>query len=206
MYKDFPKIHSPFIRKTIDGAYIVTPEIDEDYKWVFEDDNVLAVDKIDGTNVCIEVVNGIIGRIFNRMNEKHIFKLTNSTKWEGACMEGISKAIQRGWLKDKEGFIYGELIGEIINSNRHKIQGHLFVPFDYLKRSCFWKSYIQNKYPKTFDSISEWFKEIPSLFNQRLGLPDIKAEGIVFYHPDGRKAKLRRDMFSWYNGDKHKQS
>ena len=36
-------------------------------------------------------------------------------------------------------------------------------------------------------------------------LEDIKAEGLVFYHPDGKRmAKLRRDMFDWYKGDRHK--
>ena len=31
-------------------------------------------------------------------------------------------------------------------------------------------------------------------------------EGIVFTHPDGRMAKLRKDMFKWYfqkNNEKH---
>ena len=29
------------------------------------------------------------------------------------------------------------------------------------------------------------------------------VEGIVFTHPDGRMAKLRRDMFDWYEGRRH---
>jgi hypothetical protein len=48
---DFPKLHSPFVRKMIDDRYLATPEIDPEYAWVFQDAGVRAVDKIDGTNV-----------------------------------------------------------------------------------------------------------------------------------------------------------
>ena len=200
--RDFPKICSPFLRKTINNNYVVTPKIDKNYSWVFKD-GVRAVDKLNGTNICIRIKKGNISRIFNRTTEKFIFNVSQ-TRWEGAAMEGIAKAIQRGWLAGKEGDYYGELIGEIFNSNPHKIQGHLFVPFDYLRSKCYWRSWSKNQYPKDFETISEWFKELPSLFNQRLKLPEIKAEGLVFYHHDGRQAKLRRDMFDWFKGDKHK--
>ena len=29
------------------------------------------------------------------------------------------------------------------------------------------------------------------------------CEGVVFTHPDGRMAKLRKDMFPWYTGKRH---
>lgn len=199
--KDFPKLQSPFIRQTINKNYIVTPDIDPDYQWVFED-GVRAVTKINGTNVCIRIKDGKIQRVFNRTTEKFIFSVTQ-TKWEGACMEGLAKAIQREWLKLEDGDYYGELIGEIFNGNPHKIQGHLFVPFNYLQSKCHWRSWQKNLYPKDFETISEWFKELPCLFNQRLKFPDIEAEGLVFYHHDGRMAKLRRDMFSWHSGERH---
>lgn len=202
--KDMPKLQSPFVRETIDGEYIVTNLINEGYDWVFEESPVFAVDKLDGTNVCIRIENGAITRFFNRDTEKFPFKITGITSWEGALMEGVSKAIQRGWLKDfKDGDYYGELIGEKINSNYHKLNGHLWVPFDYLKKKCFWKSFTQNKYPKTFESLSEWFKDLPSLFNERMGLPPIQSEGLVFYRQNGEMAKLRRDMFHWYKGKRH---
>ncbi len=203
-YKNFPKIESPFIREHIKGKYIVTPKINLDYQWVFSDKKVIASDKLDGTNIAIYIEKSNIIRVFNRETEKFIFNI-KQTKWEGAAMEGIANAIQRGWVKNfNDGYHYGELIGETINANRHKIKGHLFVPFSYLKKKCQWYSWITNKYPKDFNTISEWFKEIPSLFNQRIKLPDILAEGLVFYHPDGRMAKIRRDMFDWYSGKLHK--
>ena len=201
--KDFPKLRSPFIRQTINNNYIVTPEIDEDYKWVFED-GVRAVDKLDGMNILVRIKDGKIHRIFNRTYEKFIFNVAQ-TSLEGFIMEGIAHTIQRGWLNFEDGDYYGELIGKRINTNRHQLKNHLFVPFNYLKEKCHWHSWEQNKYPKTFEAISEWFKELPSLFNARLKLPEIKAEGLVFYHPDGRMVKLRRSMFDWYKGHGHKK-
>lgn len=205
--KDFPKLYSPFVREMINERYITTEKIDPDFAWVFEDEGVKAVDKLDGTNICLRVEKGKVTRIFNRLNEKFVFPPgTTQTKWEGACMEGIARAIQKEWLKNwPDGDYYGELIGEIINANPHKIQGHMFVPFEWLKRKCHWRSWIKNQYPKNYSAISEWFKEMPSLFNQTLGLEEVKAEGLVFFHPDGKRmAKLRRDMFDWHEGRGHK--
>ena len=62
------------------------------------------------------------------------------------------------------------------------------------------------KYPKTFESMSEWFKELMPLYALRTNGKDEVCpfvEGIVFTHPDGRMAKLRRDMFDWYEGRRH---
>lgn len=207
MIKDFPKLYSPFARKMIDGRYVVTPGIDPKYAWVFTDEGVKASDKIDGTNICLRIKGKKIERVFNRMNEKFIFPPgTTETRWDGACMEGIARAIQKEWLKGwTDGDYYGELVGEILNGNPHQLQGHLFVPLAYLRDKCHWRSWIKNQYPKDFQTIFEWFKELPSLFNQRMKLPEVKAEGLVFYHPDGRMAKLRRDMFPWHKGRGHKK-
>ncbi len=192
---DFPKIECPFVRTG--EPYLVTPQINEGYEWVFEDE-VIAVDKIDGTNVCLYYENDKLGGIANRTTEKTFLTL-KQTNWESYCLEGINNCLRRGWGEYlKNGYNYGELIGEHINTNRHQMQGHLFVPFEYLKKYCCWHSWEQNKYPKTFESISEWFKTIPSLFNQRMKLPDILTEGLVFYHKDGRVAKIRRSMFHWF--------
>ncbi len=204
--KDFPKLHTPFKREMISEDYLVTPQVDPDYEWVFKDEGVRAVDKLDGTNIGLRIEDGKVTRVFNRKNEKFVFPpSTTQTKWEGACMEGIAFAIQKGWLSGlKDGDYYGELIGEIINGNPHKIKGHMFVPFHYLARKCHWRSWIKNQYPKDFDTISTWFKNLDSLFNQVLGLDNIKTEGLVFHHPDGKRmAKLRRDMFDWYEGERH---
>jgi hypothetical protein len=66
---DYPKLHCPFVRKTYEvnqddwrkhgrklqlrkpEVYLVTPEINPGYEWVFDDPDTIAVEKLDGTNV-----------------------------------------------------------------------------------------------------------------------------------------------------------
>ena len=48
-----PKLESPFVRKMIGNNYIVTNEIAKGYEWVFEDESVMAIEKLHGTNVSI---------------------------------------------------------------------------------------------------------------------------------------------------------
>lgn len=195
---DFPKLKSPFIRH--EGK--VTPEFEPGYEWLY-DRGVCAVDKLHGTNICVHVSDGELDAIDNR-DTRIIQNGTITLKGNGLkFLTGVINAAQRWKLED--GHHYGELIGPDINSNLHGASDYLFVPFNYLRNKCHWHSWVQNKYPKDFNSISEWFKELPSLFSKRIYGKDVLAEGLVFYHPDGRMCKLRRDMYEWYSGEKHKQ-
>ena len=205
--KDFPKLKSPFVREVFiyklkNNKHKVTPIIEKDYEWVFKEPGVKAVDKLHGTNVCCIFQDGVLHFVDNRKNRlmtsPHIS--TTMSPSDARILEGIINAIERKWIsKDFTGRIYGELVGPSINCNLHNLDIHYFVPFDHLKEKCHWKSWISNAYPKTFESISEWFKTLPSLFTKRMTGKNGMAEGIVFYHPNGKwMAKLRRDMFDWY--------
>lgn len=204
---DFPKIQCPFVRNDKTGFYRVINKINPGYEWVFQDSGVLAVDKLHGTNVCCFFKDGTLISIDNRENRIAEKEFIFSERGRNSYMfvMGILNAIEKGWIpKDFSGRLYGELVGPKINGNLHESDTYYFVPFDYLKSSCHWKSWVQNQHPKDFDSISEWFKELPSLFSKRLFNKNVIAEGLVFYHPDGRMAKLRRDMFSWCDSE-HKK-
>lgn len=205
---DFPKIQSPFVRKHINKRYVVTPEITEGYEWVFKDDGVIASDKLHGTNVCMIFKEGKLFAIDNRDTRIvfdpfiHLYTNTQTAR----MMQGLLNSIEKGWVKaNSNSRVYGELIGPSLNKNIHRVEANYFVPFDYLKQKCKWNTWFDNKYPKTYESISEWFKGLPSLFTQRIHPKSDQqdfAEGLVFHHPDGRMAKLRRDMFDWYYEDK----
>jgi len=197
---DMPKLESPFVRKMIDSYYVVTSEIAKEYEWVFNDDSVMAIEKLDGTNVSIIVEDGQVKAIFNRTERIPFFN-----KGKQHIVLGVMEAYNRGMIEVLgDGQHFGELIGEKVQGNPYKIQGHLWVPFNtYARKHLLYKSW--GKYPKTFDSISEWFeKDIFSLwFRQKNGGAVEFPEGIVFTHPDGRMAKLRRDMFSWFKSDSY---
>ena len=204
---DFPKIRSPFKRtRNAKGEYVLTPELEEGFEWIFEE-GVKAVDKLHGTNICVNFRHGKVVAVDNRsmrilQDPIEIFSKNNSQK--ARFLLGILYAIERGWLETFiDGAIYGELIAPDINTNLHETTHPLFVPFLYLSDKCHWKSWINNKYPKTYDAISNWFKTLNSLFTERVFKKSVLAEGLVFVHPDGRMAKLRRDMFDWYDGPRH---
>ena len=203
-----PKLESPFVRQVIGKDYIVTSKIAEGYEWVFNDDTVLAIEKLHGTNVSIIIENGSITSIWNRTERLPFFN-----KEKRHIIEGILEANNRGYCDLPDGQWFGELIGEKVNGNPYKIKGHVWIPFKtYAKEHLAYKSW--GKYPKTFESISDWFKTLMPLYCLKIhGKEKAVAsnscafdfvEGIVFTHPDGRMAKLRIDMFDWWKGVRHK--
>jgi len=207
--KDMAKLESLFIRKMINGDYVVIDEIQEGYEWVFEDDDVMAVEKLDGTNVSVKVIDG---KIIEAWNRDAYIPFYPKRKWAHYIIKGILNSISKGYTnKLVDGQYFGELVGPKINSNPYELKQHLWIPFKtYSHRKLTYHSW--GKYPKNFASLSQWFQEGPfSIFyakqhNLSYSDPEVrKAEGIVFTHPDGRMAKFRRDMFDWYKGGRHKQ-
>ena len=193
--RDMPKLESPFVRKEINGQYVVTDEIAEGYDWVFEDESVMAIEKLHGTNVSILIQDGIITGCWNRTERIPFFN-----KDKKFIIEGLLNSYEKGYMTFlADGQHFGELIGPKVNGNPYKLDIHLWIPFKtFGQKHLRYKSW--GKYPKDFNTISEWFKELIPLYTLMKGQADGFVEGIVFTHPDGRMAKLRKDMFDWiYN-------
>lgn len=198
MMNDMPKLESPFVREMIRGQYVVTPKIQDGYEWVFEDDDVMAVEKLDGTNVSIFMSNGNLVAINNRANSIECGALVTNR-----FIEGVRLAYQKGKVPLSDGQHFGELMGPKIQKNFLKLDAPFWFSFDYLKDNFSYKSF--HNYPKTFENISDWFKDgLFSLVYSKYKGEKFPPEGIVFTHRDGRMAKLRRDMFDWYKGPRHK--
>jgi hypothetical protein len=207
---DMPKLQSPFVRKEINGIYVVTPEINPGYEWVFDDKDVIAVEKLHGTNVSILIRDGVITGIWNRTERLPFFN-----KGKSHIIRGVINSFEKGYMEFlSDGQHFGELIGPKINGNPYNLKGNLWIPFNgYARKHLSYKSW--GKYPKDFTTISNWFKELMPLLNLRLHAIDDQTrneilksgfvEGVVFTHPDGRMAKLRKDMFDWFQGPRHKE-
>jgi len=201
--KDMPKLESPFVRKMVNDAYIVTDEITKGYEWVFEDESVMAIEKLHGTNVSIFIQDGVITSCWNRTERLPFFN-----KGKKFIIEGLLNSYERGHMEFLgDGQHFGELIGPKVNGNPYKLEKHLWIPFEtFGQKHLKYKSW--GKYPKDFNTISEWFKELMPLYNLMKN-KDVEnkmeqfVEGVVFTHPDGRMAKLRKDMFDWYSGKRH---
>lgn len=208
MFERFPKLESVFVReKTEDGLFLVTDEIKPGYEWVFEDESVRAVEKIDGENIAVTFSDdGAVSNIFTR--EGNIAE-PFTDKRMAYIVKGVVESHRRGWidkLSEKQ-IHYGELIGPTVQDNPYNVDTHLWIPFEYAYNNFHYESW--GEYPQEFDDISYWFEDglLPlvhsQLHNKSINENDAYVEGVVFTHPDGRKAKLRRDMFSWYGGDRH---
>ena len=201
---DFPKIESPFVRREIDGKYVVVPEINQEYEWVFNDDKVIASEKLHGTCCAALVENGMVTGMFNRTSRIPFIGGTLSK----SLTEGMNNAVEKDRLIMQDGLHWGELIGPKINGNPYLLEQHEFLPFDWVREHLAYKSW--HKYPKTFENIIKGF-ELPisdggifSLFMKKRGI-DQQPEGIVFVQPStGKMAKIRRDMFPLWKGDRHK--
>jgi hypothetical protein len=202
MIEDMPKLECPFVRKEIDGEYIVTPEINPEYSWVFEDDSVMAIEKLHGTNVSVLIQDGVIVSCWNRTERIPFFN--KGKKW---IIEGLLNSFERGYMEFLgDGQHFGELIGPKVNGNPYKLKEHLWIPFEtFCQKHLKYKSW--GKYPKDFQTISDWFeKDLIPLYSSMVQGEEGRTgfvEGIVFTHPDGRMAKLRKDMFSWFKGERH---
>jgi len=212
--QDFPKLESPFVReeKVVAGdeVYVLTPKRKEDHHWVFEDEDVIATEKLNGTNVSIVVEDHDIVDVFNRQNRIDPF---HKNRWNLFVVEGINKSLRRGYVDLEEledGLYYGELVGPKMGSrdvkNPYDMDVHVWLPFEsYCKEKLIFNSW--GRYPKTFDSIKNWFRDglIPIFYSKwhRMTYEEASergyVEGIVFHHPDGRKAKIRYDMFEEFH-------
>jgi hypothetical protein len=200
---DMKKIECPFIRKLINNMYIVTPDINPDYEWVFNDSLVMAIEKLHGTNVSIVIQDGIITGCWNRTERVQFFN-----KGKKYIIDGLLNSYERGYTEFlADGQHFGELIGPKVNGNPYKLKEHIWIPFNTFARNhLLYKSW--GKYPKDFETISNWFeKDLIPLYACMVQGTDARTtgfvEGIVFTHPDGRMAKLRRDMYPWFVGRRH---
>jgi hypothetical protein len=203
--EDMPKIECPFVREEINGEYIATDKIAEGYEWVFNDDKVMAIEKLHGTNVSIVIQDGVITACYNRTERIPFFN-----KGKKHIIEGLLNSYERGYMENLlDGQHFGELIGLKVNGNPYNLKEHLWIPFEtFAQKHLRYKSW--GKYPKDFKTISEWFEKdlIPlyaCMVQGEEGRKQGFVEGIVFTHPDGRMAKIRKDMFNWYKGRRHKE-
>lgn len=202
--EDMPKLECPFVREEINGEYLVTDKVAEGYEWVFADESVMAIEKLHGTNVSIVIQDGVITAVFNRTERIPFFN-----KGKSHIIKGLLESYERGYMENLlDGQHFGELIGEKVNGNPYKIKGNLWIPFEtFAQKHLKYKSW--GKYPKDFNSISAWFKELIPLYacmaQGEEGRMSGFVEGVVFTHPDGRMAKLRKDMFDWHKGERHKE-
>ena len=222
MLSDFPKIQCPFIRQTfpvnkdhfkqagsrynlrLPEAYLVVDRVNPGFEWVFDDDDTIAVEKLNGTNIKIKTENG---RLVALQNRKNVIDPLQIMSGKTFLIEGIFRSIGKGYVR-AEGEQSGECIGPKVQGNPYKLDFHEWYPFEKAIGSLSYRSF--HEHARTFDNWNSWFRDgLHSRFYRKIaskkGLEDhVFAEGVVFYNLKRKAAghvfmaKLRRDMFDWF--------
>lgn len=167
------KIDTMYPRDESKRGHPVMPPVKPQCAWV-EAGEGLATMKLDGTNVKIEN-----GQLLKRQKPK-------DRDYDDAAYVAADRQADR-WLfegfdalQDKADGIY-EALGPRIQGNTCGYPSHILVSVVPPQRSL-----MIGSVPRDFDALRSW-------------LGEHEYEGVVFHHPDGRMAKIkRRDFgFSW---------
>lgn len=159
--------------------------------WVFAGEG-MATEKLDGTNIRLTVRSGQVVRVEKRRNPSKVQKQQGivdgwyvdadeygkDDKW---IYEAVRATDVTGW---PEGEHSAEALGPSIQGNVLGLDRHICVPFN-LEIPVF------ADVPRSYDQLREYLSALESKFS-----PGNLAEGIVFHHPDGRRAKIKRKDFA----------
>lgn len=160
-------------------------------EWVFAGEG-RATEKIDGMNIRVTVRSGHVVRIEKRRNPSKLQKQQGiidgwyvdadehgkEDKW---VFEAVKGSDVSGW---PDGEHSAEAVGPHIQGNPLQLSTHLCIPFNL-------EIPVYEEVPRHFDGLKAFLSTLDSKY-----CPGHLAEGIVFHHPDGRRAKIKRKDFA----------
>jgi hypothetical protein len=168
----------------------VTEKIREGCEWVFAGEGT-PTEKLDGTNVRLTIRAGQCVRVEKRRNPSKVQKKNGII--DGWYVDADEYGQEDKWLfeavrntdvsKWPDGEHSCEALGPKIQGNPLELQQHLCVPFN-LEIPTY------DDIPRSYAGLRKTLAELQSKFS-----PAHLAEGIVFHHPDGRRAKIKRKDF-----------
>jgi len=170
----------------------VTDKIRSGCEWVF-DGQGKATEKLDGMNVRLTVRSGELVRLEKRRNPSKIQKKKGII--DGWYVDADEHGAEDKWLVEAgrntdvsqwpDGEHSCEALGPKIQGNGLGLTRHFCVPFN-MEIPCF------EDVPRSFEGFKTFLEQIDSQY-----APGHLAEGIVFHHPDGRRAKIKRKDFAY---------
>ena len=176
------KINTLYLRDAANPK-LVTREVDPDCKWVI-DSYGIATEKIDGS--CCAILDGIFYRRHAHDAQKGeppagwVHWSRNDAQRSGHGWLPVSEAPADRWHREAFSAAIGradgtyELIGPRVQSNPYGLKVHCLMRHG---------SRVIEGFPRDHDSIWSWFAA-----NEPI-------EGVVWHHPDGRMAKIKRRDF-----------
>jgi hypothetical protein len=158
--------------------------------WVFAGDG-MGTEKLDGTNVRLTVRSGRLVRVEKRRNPDKAQKKLGIV--DGWYVDTVEDAPGDRWILEAarntdvsswaDGEHSCEAIGPRIQGNPLDLAEHVCVPFNVAAP-------IYGDVPRSYAELGDYLDTLESRF-----APGHLAEGIVFHHPDGRRAKIKRKDF-----------
>ena len=173
-----------------DGDFRVVDRPRVECAWVFDGEGT-PTEKLDGTNVRLTVRAGQLVRVEKRRNPSKLQKAQGIK--DGWYVDTTEGAAEDRWIlaaahnTDVTSWPDGEhsceALGPRIQGNPLGLDDHRCVPFN-LEVPVF------QAVPRDYAGLRGFLAELESRF-----APGALAEGIVFHHPDGRRAKIKRKDF-----------
>ena len=179
------KIPTMFERDWNGDRSRVLNQINPVAQWVFDGEGV-ATRKIDGT-CCMIRAGALFKRLELRPGDKPPadFELADRDDETGKTIGWVPVGVgpedkfhREAWSREIRTIPDGtyELVGPKVQGNPEKFDEHLLIPHGEGLAGAI------DVVPRTFDGLREWFTG-----------RDI--EGVVFHHPDGRMAKIKKRDF-----------
>jgi len=178
--------------------------------WVFNGEGT-PTEKLDGTNVRLTVRSGHLVRVEKRRNPSKVQKQQGIV--DGWYVDTDEYAAEDKWIlvaargTDVSGWPDGEhpceALGPRIQGNPLGLEQPLCVPFNFAPAGSAASDPARggpshggrvpayDEVPRAFVELREFLADLDSRF-----APGHPAEGIVFHHPDGRRAKIKRRDFA----------
>jgi hypothetical protein len=173
-----------------DDRFRVVDKPRADCMWVFEGEGV-GTEKLDGTNVRLTVRSGHLTRVEKRRNPSKAQKQQGIVDgWYADTAEGSAEdrwILEAARYTEVSGWPDGEhsceALGPRIQGNPLDMTEYRCVPFNL-------QVPVYADVPRSYGGLRDYLATLESRF-----APGNLAEGIVFHHPDGRRAKIKRKDF-----------
>lgn len=186
-FLEFEKMYPPFFRDL--ETDLCLPQVAEGWEWCFDPSKCYLLEKLNGTNVKLEVENKHMTIwVRNQVHKRYVEATLNDPQYK-YIVQGVTTAIANRSKAFSDGTYFGEVIGEKYQGNPYRLHGHTWMTFKPFSGGAG----VYKDYPKSsnYEEWKTWMLNLKSILN-----PDVFAEGVIFLNKEtGQMAKLRRDMF-----------
>jgi hypothetical protein len=157
-FLEFEKMFPPFYRDL--ETDLCLPEVAEDWKWCFDPTQCYVLEKLNGTNVKLEVDGDKLTILARNQKHKGYIEVNLNNPEHKYILQGVANAIASRKKRFESKVYYGEVIGVKYQGNPYRMDTHLWVNFEPFRGGV----EVYKDYPKTsdFEAWKEWILQLKS--------------------------------------------